>query len=89
MGVSGNLWIVLKDVKTLVVYDVECGVHSLSHCTVREVVFTVYMNFSCVLVALANYGSGSDGKESTCNAEDLGPIPGLGRSPGGGNGNPL
>ena len=32
---------------------------------------------------------GSDGKESTCNAEDLGLIPGLGRSPGEGNGNPL
>ena len=32
---------------------------------------------------------GSDGKESTCNAEDLGSIPGLGRSPGEGNGNPL
>ena len=25
MGVSGNLWIVVKDVKPLVVYDVECG----------------------------------------------------------------
>ena len=23
MGVSGNLWIVVKDVKTIVVYDVE------------------------------------------------------------------
>ena len=32
---------------------------------------------------------GSDGKESTCNARDLDLIPGLGRSPGGGNGNPL
>ena len=31
----------------------------------------------------------SDGKESTCNAGDLGLIPGLGRSPGGGHGNPL
>ena len=29
------------------------------------------------------------GKESTCNVEDLGSIPGLGRSPGGGHGNPL
>ena len=28
-------------------------------------------------------------KESSCNAEDLGSIPGLGRSPGGGHGNPL
>ena len=32
---------------------------------------------------------GSDGKESACNAGDLGSIPGLGRSPGEGNGNPL
>ena len=24
----------------------------------------------------------SDGKESVCNAEDLGSVPGLGRSPG-------
>ena len=24
MGVSGNLWIVVKDVKPLVAYDVEC-----------------------------------------------------------------
>ena len=31
----------------------------------------------------------SDGKESACNAGDLGLIPGLGRSPGVGNGNPL
>ena len=31
----------------------------------------------------------SDGKESACNAGDLGSIPGLGRSPGGGHGNPL
>ena len=29
---------------------------------------------------------GSHGKESTCNAGDLGLIPGLGRSPGGGHG---
>ena len=28
-------------------------------------------------------------KESTCNAGDLGSIPGLGRSPGEGSGNPL
>ena len=31
----------------------------------------------------------SVGKESACNAEDWGSIPGLGRSPGEGNGNPL
>ena len=32
---------------------------------------------------------GSDGKESAYNAGDLGLISGLGRSPGGGHGNPL
>ena len=32
---------------------------------------------------------GSDSNESTCNAGDLGLIPGSGRSPGGGHGNPL
>ena len=31
----------------------------------------------------------SVGKASVCNAGDLGSIPGLGRSPGEGNGNPL
>ena len=31
----------------------------------------------------------SDGKESACSAGDLGSIPGLGRSPGEGNGHPL
>ena len=30
-----------------------------------------------------------NGKESACNAEDMGSIPGLGRSPGEGNSNPL
>ena len=32
---------------------------------------------------------GSEGKESACNVEDLSSIPGLGRSPGEENGNPL
>ena len=31
--------------------------------------------------------SASDGKESACNVRDLGSIPWLGRSPGGGHGN--
>ena len=32
---------------------------------------------------------GSEGKESACSAGDTGSIPGSGRSPGEGNGNPL
>ena len=35
------------------------------------------------------FSGGSDGKESACNAGDPGSIPGLGRSPGEGKGNPL
>ena len=35
------------------------------------------------------YPGGSDSKQSVCNAGDLGSIPGSGRSPGEGNGNPL
>ena len=40
---------------------------------------SIFLGFPC----------GSDGKESTCNAGDLGSIPGLGRSPGEGDGYPL
>ena len=40
-------------------------------------------------VGLLHFPGGSDGEESACNAGDLGSIPGLGRSPGEGNGNPL
>ena len=36
-----------------------------------------------------DFPGGSDSKESTYNAGDLGSIPGLGRSLGGGHGNPL
>ena len=35
------------------------------------------------------FPGGSDGKESACNEEDTGSIPGSGRSPGEGNGNPF
>ena len=36
-----------------------------------------------------DFPGGSEGKASACNAGDLGSIPGPGRSPGEGNGNPL
>ena len=39
--------------------------------------------------SLSGFPGGKDGKASACNAEDPGSIPGLGRSPGEGNGNPL
>ena len=44
----------------------------------------------CMYVQLyLDFPGGSDGKASAYNVGDLGSIPGLGRSPGEGNGNPL
>ena len=40
-------------------------------------------------VYFGDFPGGSDGKESACNAGDWGSIPGLGRSPGEGNGFPF
>ena len=40
----------------------------------------------CETVTPEGFPGGSDGKESACNARGLGSIPGLGRSPGEGNG---
>ena len=55
------------------------------------------LSFCCCLLAdscknkceLQGFLCGSDGRESDCNVGDLGSVPGLGRSPGGGQGNPL
>ena len=38
---------------------------------------------------MRGFPGGSEVKASACNAKDLGSIPGLGRSPGEGNGNSL
>ena len=35
------------------------------------------------------FHGGSDSEESTCNVGDMASIPALGRSPGGGHGDPL
>ena len=40
-------------------------------------------------MALAGLPSWLSGKESICQAGDMDSVPGLGRSPGEGNGNPL
>ena len=41
------------------------------------------------ITGIKGFPGGSDGKESACNIGNPGLIPGLGRSPGGGNANPL
>ena len=40
-------------------------------------------------MSVRGFPHGSEGKASACNVGDLGPIPGLGRSPREGNDNPL
>ena len=57
-----------------------CNSHSLCFLELNSLQLSVFV---------LGFPGGSDGKESTCNAGDLGSIPGLGRSPGGGHGNPL
>ena len=42
-----------------------------------------------VAIICKGFPGGSDGKESAYNVEDPGSIPGSGRSPSEGNGNPL
>ena len=52
-----------------------------SLCFIQLAFHMIYSAYRASLV-------GSDDKESACNAGNLGLIPGLGRSPGGGHGNP-
>ena len=47
------------------------------------------MIFFCRLKFNGGFPGDSYGKEFACNAGDMGLTPRLGRSPGGGNGNPL
>ena len=51
--------------------------------------FTIWATREVLSRHTISSGGVSDGKESTCNVRDLGSIPGLGRSLGGGHGNPL
>ena len=50
---------------------------------------SIYVVFTTIYIAVTLYSGGSEVKASSCNAGDLGSIPGSGRSPGEGNGNPL
>ena len=47
------------------------------------------LSFGCCQAVVSGFLGGSDGKQSACNAGDLGSVPRSGGSPGEGNGNPL
>ena len=53
-----------------------------------ETLWAIKSNMLTIWV-FTGFPGGSDGKASAYNAGDLGSIPGSGRSPGEGNGNPL
>ena len=57
-------------------------------CTLFHYIFMSAYDLSSILPSTC-FPGGSDGKASACIAGDLGLIPGSGRSPGEGNGNPL
>ena len=67
--------LVQVDVVTLIISDTEQ--------------FHQHQYLLCCSFGAIGFPGGSDGKESTCKAGDWGSIPGLGRSRGEGNGNPL
>ena len=58
-------------------------------CSGKEVTRFIVGENLVFLSLLRGFPGGSDGNESACNVGDLVSIPGLGRSPGGGHGNPL
>ena len=60
----------------------------------KLILITFYISHSMLehlvfMVIYLGFPGGSDGKASARNEGDLGSIPGSGRSPGEGNGNPL
>ena len=70
------------------------SIHGLSQARVLEWVAIAFSNktwnpFKRILDDCGSYGLHQwlSGKESNCNAEDPGSIPGSGRAPGGGHGN--
>ena len=54
-----------------------------------QVYFEIVIFSPSYLLSFSDFPCGSDGKASACNAGDPDLVPGLGKSPGEGNGNPL
>ena len=76
MGKTSLSYLLKAYCKIFVYQSCHCGI-----CICIYIYIITYMN--------EGFPGGSAGKESACNEGDLGSIPGPGRSPGEGNGNPL
>ena len=55
---------------------------------IKELSYRIILQNESISTNKAGFPGGSNDKMSVCNAGDLGSIPGSGRSPGGGNGQP-
>ena len=62
---------------------------SLSMVNVIQAVDLSHTDFSMLRWNTSDFPRWLSGKESSCNAGNAGSVPGSGRTPGGGNGNPL
>ena len=58
-------------------------------CNLSNVLSYIPFRFSKPYTYIKGFPGGSEVKASACNVGDPGSIPGLGSSPGEGNGNPL
>ena len=65
------------------------GLQRVGHNEQLHFHFHFYKSYSIKVIMDPDFPGGSNGKESACNAGDHGSIPGSGKSPGEGNGNPL
>ena len=73
-------------------YCESCGPENRCVCVIMKEDFSLVLSPEVGLLdhkVLGGSLGGSDGKESTWSVGDMGSIPGWGRSPGGGHGNPL
>ena len=57
--------------------------------TLSGTIVSCQLVIAIIIFIIMSFPGGSDGKQSTCNAGDLGLIPVLGRSPGGEHGHQL
>ena len=98
-GIPVELFQILKDDSVTVLYSicqkvwktaVATGLEKVSfHSSTKEGQSQRMLKLPHNCIHLKYFPSGSEGRASACSVGDLGSMPGLGRSPGEGSGNPL
>ena len=81
----------MTDSRSIHVWSVIFLAMSVGYVTIQGFikVYIGFMHFFLFILYLMGLPWWLSGKESACNVGDTGLIPGSGRCPGGGNGNPL